>query len=566
MINEILKLNRFQQISVLNNPISEVDIAGRGTGKSFIVGWEIQQAVRTMPRSISSITGQTYGQILTRTLPSTLKFLEKLDYIKDKDYVIGNKPPRGWLSPYEKVVKYDNFISFRNGTGFLLLSQDRSGSSRGPNVDRELVDEALTLNKEQYDQEVNPTNRGNEEYFGFKSPSPIRGHHGFRYVSSMPYTNEQRWLLEYGKYYELEAGIRLFDIWNRIVKLQIELIIAYKERNVSLYKQIYTEVLRLKQQIIPFVSKDGLLFTLSNAFDNVENLGLSYIAREYDKLPLFIFLVEIMNWIIDKVEDCYYKIDSTRHVYYNASNDSFIENHAHQHNFDIEKLQARDSRFDQDCDPNAPLEVCPDWGAKISLFTVGQERFFNFVSRTAERVDCVLNEFFVKPDTSDSVMVNDLVDTFCNYYHHHQKKEVIYFRDRYGDHRQPNVKNSKPYNEQAIDRFKHNNWRVSIKVHKGMEPPQHDKFLLWQNILQGNNPKYPRVIFNGANCRFTLISMNNTKVVDKNGKFEKDKSSERKNTILPEEATHFGDAVDKRIWSKYGILLHRSSTFVEPRL
>jgi hypothetical protein len=60
--------------------------------------------------------------------------------------------------------------------------------------------------------------------------------------------------------------------------------------------------------------------------------------------------------------------------------------------------------------------------------------------------------------------------------------------------------------------------------------------------------------------------MNNTKVMDKQGKFEKDKSSERKNSVMPEEATHFGDAVDKRIWTKYGGLLLKSSTFVSPRI
>jgi hypothetical protein len=60
--------------------------------------------------------------------------------------------------------------------------------------------------------------------------------------------------------------------------------------------------------------------------------------------------------------------------------------------------------------------------------------------------------------------------------------------------------------------------------------------------------------------------MNNTRVIDKDGKFAKDKSSERSNSILPEEATHFGDAVDKRIWTKYGSLLINRSTFVDPRM
>jgi hypothetical protein len=61
--------------------------------------------------------------------------------------------------------------------------------------------------------------------------------------------------------------------------------------------------------------------------------------------------------------------------------------------------------------------------------------------------------------------------------------------------------------------------------------------------------------------------MNNTKVIERNGKFQKDKSSERSKKILPEEATHFSDSVDKRIWTKYGdLLLKYQSTFVDARL
>lgn len=567
MINELISLNNPQQISIINNPVSEVDIWGRGTGKSFIVGWEINQINRSMPRAVTGITGQTYGQLLTRTLPSTFKFLESLGYEKDKDYLIGRKPPKGWgLSPYERILKYDNFISFRNGNGYLMLSQDRSGSARGPNLDREIVDEALTIDKTQYDQEVSPTSRGNEEYFGFKSPKPIRQHHGFRYVSSMPFLQEQKWLLDYGKYYEEEAGIMLFDIWNRVVKLQLELITAYLDKKPALFKDIWNEVVRLKKQITPFVSKDGILFTLANAFDNITNLGMSYIAREYKKQTLLTFLIEIMNWIIDRVEDCYYHIDSQRHVYYDASNDSFIRDYAENTNWDFNKLGKHDSRFDLDCDPNKPLEIVPDWGAHICLLSVGQERNYNFATKIVEPVDCVINEFYSKPDDSEGVVIDDVVDKVCEYYEHHACKEMFYFRDRYGDSRQPNAKKSKPYNEQAIERFQKNGWNVFPRVHKGQEPPQHEKYLLWSNILKGSNPLYPKVIFNGKNCKFTLISMNNTRVIEKDGRYEKDKSSERKKTVLPEEATHFGDAVDKRIWTKYSSKLYRSGTFVEPRI
>lgn len=568
MIREVIDLNNPQLISVLNNAKSEVDIHGRGTGKSYIIGQEINQIVRNMPRSVSSITGRTYGQILTRTLPSSLKFLEKIGYEKDKDYVIGRRPPKSWtVTPFEKITKYDNFIQFANGTGFLMLSQEREGSSRGPNLDREIVDEALTLHKERYDQEVSPANRGNEEYFGIRSPQPVAQHHGFRYVSSMPYSQDQRWLLDYGKYYEEEAGILLFDIWNRIVKMQLQLIEARKANDSRLFKDIWNEVVRLKRQITPFVSKDGVLFTLANAFDNIENLGLSYIMREYEKQSMLIFMIELLNWIVDKVEDCYYHLDPQKHVYYDAYNDDFIRGVAENTNWDATSLELPDCRFDLDCDPSRALEIVPDWGAKINLFSIGQERNYNFATKLIEPVDCFINEFFNKPQEVSKVMILDLVDQVCTYYHHHPTKTVIYYKDKYGDSRQPNVKNSQSYNDQAIERFIYHKWKVEIRSHKGQEPPQHDKHLLWINILKGDDPRYPKVIFNGKNCKFTLISMNNTKVIERDGKFDKDKSSERSKKILPEEATHFGDAVDKRIWTKYGYTItKRNSIFVNPRL
>jgi hypothetical protein len=571
-MNQLIKLNKVQQVSVIQSARKKVDIWGRGTGKSFLVGWDVNMINRLMPRAIAAVTGQTYGQLLTRTLPSTFKFLESLGYKRHNDkndpgnYVIGVKPPPHFLSPLEKLMRYDNVISFSTGNALLMLSQDRTGSARGPNVDYEILDEALTIDKERYDQETSPTNRGNEEIWGNRSRFPVPWHHGFHYVSSMPFSSSQKWLLDYAMYYEKDAGIPILSLWNRIVKLQLEIINAKREDNAKLFKDVWNETVRLKKQIAPFVSKDGLLFTFANAFDNIENVGLGYIMREFEKQTMLTFMIEIMNMIPDKVEDCYYSIEDKRHIYYNSSNDKFIREYAENTAYDFNKLSAQDSRFDLDCNANMPLEIIPDWGAKICLFSIAQEGSWDFVTGQRIKVDNTINEFFVKPGETDSVMINELVDSFCNYYKPQIKKHIHYYRDRYGDSRQPNAKSSKSYNEQAIDRLMHNGWNVISMVHRGMEPPQHEKYLLWMNILKSADPKYPHIRFNGQKCKYTLISMNNTRVIEKDGKFSKDKSSERKNKIMPEEATHFGDAVDKRIWTKYGSLLTSGSTFVAPKV
>lgn len=569
---ENINLNNVQQISVVQSAKNNVDVWGRGTGKSFLVGWKVNRVNRLMPRAITSVTGQTYGQLLTRTLPSTFKFLETLGYKRHNDksdpgnYVIGVKPPAHFLTPLEKIMRHDNVISFSTGNALLMLSQDRAGSARGPNVDYEILDEAITIDKERYDQETSPTNRGNEEIWGNRSRSPVAWHHGFHYVSSMPFSNSQKWLLDYADYYEKEAEIPILSIWNRIVKLQLELIPAAREKNVKLFTDIWNETIRMKRQIKPFTSKDGLLFTLANAFDNLDNVGMGYIIREFDKQTLLTFLIEIMNMVPDKVEDCYYAIEDKQHVYFNANNDKGLREYAQDISYDFEKLSQQDCRFDLDCNINMPLEIVPDWGAKICLFSISQNGPWDFTSGERIPVDNVINEFFVKPGETSNVMIHELVDNFCRYYTPQIKKEIHYYRDRYGDTRQPNAKNAKSYNEQAIDRFLHNGWIVNSIVHRGMEPPQHDKYLLWMNILKNADKRFPNVRFNGSKCKYTLISMNNTRVIEKDGKFSKDKSSERKDKILPEEATHFGDAVDKRIWTKYGELLMKKSTFIPPRI
>ena len=99
-------------------------------------------------------------------------------------------------------------------------------------------------------------------------------------------------------------------------------------------------------------------------------------------------------------------------------------------------------------------------------------------------------------------------------------------------------------------------------------PFQSDKYLLWGFILREEREKLPLVRFNGDKCRFTLISMNNAMIKDVDGKLQKDKSSERKTSgVLPEEATHFSDAADKIVWTKFGEKLKdRGGCFVPARV
>jgi len=84
-----------------------------------------------------------------------------------------------------------------------------------------------------------------------------------------------------------------------------------------------------------------------------------------------------------------------------------------------------------------------------------------------------------------------------SYYCNHIDKTVFFYRDRYGDSRNPSAKNARSYNEQAIARLEKAGWTVISRTHRGMEPPQHEKYLLWANILKGADPSFPSIRFNG---------------------------------------------------------------------
>ena len=564
---DIISLNSFQITTQLLPAKFKYLIAGRGTGKSYIVGAEIDENVRLMPRGITAVTQYTLAQALTKTLPSAFEYLERIGYrrynskTKTGNYVICQKPPEHFYLPFGSSLSYEYMITFSNGHALYLLSQ--SGNSRGPSIDFNITDEALTINKKKFDHETSATNRGREQIFGKFAPNPVYKHHGNTFASSMGYLPEHKWLTEPAKYYADERGIQLFDIWNKIVNLQLKIIQARIDNENALAIEIYKEAQRLKKQITPFVSKDSVLFMLANAFDGIanKNITFSYLTSQYQTMSLMEFMIEMLNFYISKVTDCYYQIDE-RHVYYNADNEDYIRGLADNNDFNFAELKNRHSLYDKDCDAKKPIEITPDWGAKISLIEVAQESAIDFVTLELCRCDNNINEFFVKRDKNTDTMINLLIDRFCNYYRYHKKKEVIYTIDTYGDLKSP--ASTKTFNEHAIARLKLNGWTVTTRRHPGKEPPHNEKYLLWEYMLLEQNNLIPKKRFNGTNCKYTLISMNSTSVIKKPNsfKFEKDKRSEARSSVLPEEATHFGDAVDKRIWTKYGKHLITKSKWV----
>lgn len=63
------------------------------------------------------------------------------------------------------------------------------------------------------------------------------------------------------------------------------------------------------KSITPFVSRDGTLFILGSIFDNIANVGMNYILNQYKVMDKLSIMIEILNFMVDKIDSCYYQLD-----------------------------------------------------------------------------------------------------------------------------------------------------------------------------------------------------------------------------------------------------------------
>src|ERR1700754_4531085 len=187
-----LTLNAMQMFMAMAPQPFKFAQVGRGGGKSTIAANSIKNAVKEMPMSKNFILGETYQNILTRTLPSTIKALKMLGFHKDLHYFVNRYPPKNWKwdECYEPPLDPTHSIFFYNGTVYDLLSEDVS--SRGGNYASGVADEFQDSDQEYFESNVMPTLR--REYELLKNNPYYRN---ITCLASMPRTRKQEWIFNF---------------------------------------------------------------------------------------------------------------------------------------------------------------------------------------------------------------------------------------------------------------------------------------------------------------------------------------------------------------------------------
>lgn len=443
-------LNPTAMLYLMATQLIKVLIAGRGFGKSFINGISIMIKVALMPRSRGLFIGATYTQILTNTLLPMKSAWEWFGYIEGIDYVVGKKPPAWFASPYQKPDRYENVITWWNGTTVVMGSMDRPQLIRGGNYDWSITDESLLVKEDQYAQIVAPTIRGSHLLLHGKP-----GHLGEEFTSSMPYGTMGSWLLQK----EVEAKNPDNDIY-------------------------YSE---------------------GTSWDNAEILTEKVLSKWKRSLPAIIYQIEVMNKRIRQFGDVFYPSLKDSHWYTDSYEYNFIDNLGLNM-----KGKEKDSRWDKDCDPNEPLNISHDWGA-FNCITVDQHtqapHYMNDQFTIPGNTVRFINFMYTNhPETN-----HDLANKFCTYYKPHKRKRVYQYGDKSGNDRQANSKDNlfKEFSSILIK----NGWEVIKKRTGDAEHLGRHTFINTLHRAD-KYPELPNVMYNANNCKDLRIALESAPMRD----------------------------------------------------
>lgn len=523
-----LHFNKPQLRSMMIAAPVEIAVMGRGTGKSegILAPKSANKYFGTMPRGTGVVLAATYNQALTRTLPALVAGWERIGYINNVHYMVGKKPPEKWIKqwkwkgPYRPPFNYQYFISWWNGAGAHIVSQDRQGSSNGITIDWIIGDEAKLLNADKYRTELLPANRGLIPEF---ANNPY--HHGITLTTDMPVGTAGRWILEYATKMDRE---KINEIWKiQVARYQLRHLLNKPAKDV--FKRELSKQIAVLDDELNDLRKDLLYYHEASTLENIHALGIEYIKQQLRDTTPFQFDTQILNLRPLKLEDGFYPdFDEEVHGYF-ANDISYLETF----DYDFSRIGEIDCRRDSDLDLDKPLHAALDYNRRIHPMTVGQ------VYTDEIRMLKGIHAMFPGK-------LKEVLEMFNVYYKPHRNKMIYYWYDHtaVGDQHESRIC------DDVINTLTNYGW-VVVPQYIGKAPNHEVKYRMWGNLLSENGYYKKRFRVNRENCDKYILSMYQAQAELTKDGFGKDKKTEKDANFPADESTHYSDSGDTLV---YGVL------------
>ncbi len=490
------------------------NIWSRGTGKSIDIARDSATMAHEMRGGSFGFVGRSYTLLEGVTFQSILQGWKKLGYYPGIHYEIKTKPNRNkkWPEPFVPPLSYDHFIPWYTGAGFYLISQDKDVPFRGPSLDGIYVDEGLTINKERFDEEIAPTNRGNRFKHSLR--------HFFRFSSTKPIGSDGIWLFENSKYYG-DALLLIKRMQRESIEMKLELI---DSDDKEYQKKLFREIQKLRKEILFYPDPENkIYYSEADAFDNINVLGLEYFKTNKRVMSILKFRTEMLNETLEGIEDGFYPSFSEKHINYDHFNYNYIDNLT-----PAQRDLKRDCRWDNDIYYNQPLRHVVDWGGWINTSLTWQ--------RNGKNINVNNHQYAKHPQK-----IRDLADKFIEYYMHFPHKQVYLHFDHTGINKKDN--SALTSSEEYASYLRQAGWIVTIV--KPLGAVGHDeKFYLTQKVMSGHDSDMPTLRINAYNCSNLITAIKLTPIKKGTDGMKKDKSAEKDRNFPQEQAPHATDCLD----------------------
>ncbi len=488
-----------------------VAVCGRRFGKSHGINapWLLRN-VQAMPGASMGIVGASFQQLLTRTLPSTLKGLETMGYRRNIHYVVGKKPPPSldFAKPYIEPVSYERVISWYNGSIQYLISQDIPGSSNSLTLQGIMGDEAKLLNFDKLKDETFPANGG------FQGPwRDCPWLNSMLFTSDMPSGKRGSWFMNYEDQMDVEVISYIEGLITKIYQLKAQEQNSYTRKQIAHY-----------QKELAYWRSNAVHYIEASSIENVELLGAKYIAQQKRDLPPLIFQTSILSRKPGKQKGTFYEALNPALHYYTAYDNSYLLDL----NYNFEEAQKESCLQDGDLQRDKPICVAFDYNANINWLVAGQAKGGKML---------VLKSFYVKYERK----LRELVDDFCEYYRHHYTKDVIFYFDQTALGSNYAVSDD-DFRSVIQHQFEKNGWSVTA-VHIGQAPRHTEKHLMINQALQGQN-NYLYIQLNETQNEALILALELAGLsIGRNG-WQKDKAGEKLAETEEDKLEHRTDGTD----------------------
>lgn len=535
-------LNRFQRRIYQNGPRWCGVRAGRGTGKTTILGIHQVQCAQTIPRGTGLFVTPSLKSCYTKLQPALVKSMEQVYGLTEGVQFCRERPNAKWHwpSPLAKPRTWDNSLVFYTGHITYFTSIQSKATGNGLNLTDLTIDETRYVSEhwDKLESEIFPSLRGEM----YDNPGWSEANYLYKSVMAMSDAavtpRQMQWELKFREMITHEENDKLAEMLAEMEQFP----------ELALFPKYIDKVSRQKYRC-------KNLFEFNTAY-NLEVLGEGYLRELKLTLPPEIFAVQIMSQPLDAAsasEAYYYCFNPDIHCYQ--------PNEWHEQcaicNKSTKKgsvkpgigiplreweapdltetaLHADDDLYDVDIDDKYPLCLSWDLNANFNAVVISQR--IPHGNRTEIRIiNCLYTKYQEK--------LRSLLAKFNAYYAHRKTKNrhlVIIVDDT--------MKQGASYALEDIDTryinviqavLQNAGWELEIQQ-LGRPMLHEEKFQLLNDMFAGLNYYDIRI---NRELDFLILALTRAKVIQSQRGPVKDKSKEK---LKSESEDSMGQALETR--------------------